>query len=111
MLNELRDCFREDFSEWLLSSNCSGIGPFKGEWWMESSQMRRQFSKIEMRSLKEILDVLITYPEADYFWYNYKKKLTYSLPHDQEVPGNSITVDSNKVKAFLRDIKINQILE
>ncbi len=105
MLNELKDCFTEDFTQWLEKSNHPHISSLK-------KGMRISFLPIpELESLQEILDVLLKEPDADYFWYSHLGKLTYALPHDQEVPGDSITVDSNKVKAFLRDIKINQILE
>jgi len=114
MIDRLKDCFRQEFGEWLLSSNCPDIGPFKGEWWMESSRMRRQFSKIESDSLRAILDILLIYPEADYFWYTYPengRRLTWVLPHHEVVPGDGLRVDKDKIKSFLRDIKINQILE
>ena len=116
MIEGLRDCFREEFGEWLLNSNCSGVGPFKGEWGKESSRMRRGFDKIESDSLQAILDILIIHPEADYFWYTYKEhgsRLTYSLPSPktQAVPGDALRVDKEKIKVFLRNIKINQILQ
>ena len=114
MIEGLRDCFREEFGEWLLNSNCPDVVPFKGEWWIESSRVRREFDKIQSDSLKAILDILIIHPEADYFWYTYPENgssLTYALPHHEVVPINGIRVDKDKIKAFLRDIKINQILK
>lgn len=111
MIEGLRDCFREEFGEWLLNSNCPDVGPFKRDWWMESSRMRRQFDKIQSDSLKAILDILLIHPEADYFWYSYTGKLTYALPHHEVVASGSIRVDSDKIKILLRDIKINQILK
>ena len=111
MTNEIENCFKENFTQWLLQSNCPDVGPFKGDWWQDLSRMRRGFDKIKSNSLQSILDILITCPEADYFWYNHSSNLTYSLPHHEVVPSGSIRIDSDKVKMLLRDIKINQILE
>ena len=111
MLNELRDCFDQDFTEWLLNSNCSGVGAYKGDWYMESSRMRRAFDKMESDSLQAILDILLEEPEADYFWYSYTKKLTYALPHHDVVASGSLGVNKERLKAFFRNIKINQVLQ
>ena len=61
--------------------------------------------------LKQILDILIREPNADYFWFHYKGELTYTLPADyvQAVPGDAIRVDKAKIKSLIRDIKLNQI--
>jgi hypothetical protein len=78
----------------------------------------------EKESLEEILDILLREPLADYFWYTYPvvkgtlsdrylnsdSRLIYSLPKDEAVPSDSLRVDSDKVKAFLRDYKIESIL-
>jgi hypothetical protein len=113
-LSELTKCFNQDFEDWLLNSNCPDIGPYKGEWWIESSKMRQSFSYIKVKSLEEIFNILLKDPEADYFWYGYPRsgpgKLTYSLPHHPVVPGGSLTVDKEKIKGFLRDIKLDTIL-
>lgn len=45
-LNELKKCFNEDFEEWLLNNSCPEIGPYKGDWWRESSRMRQNFYQI-----------------------------------------------------------------
>lgn len=99
---ELRDCFKEDFTQWLLKSNNRIIS--------------------ESESLKDILDIILMEPEADYFWYTYPvgtlsdrylsrgSKLTYSLRKDEVVPSDSLRVDKEKVKSFLRDYKINQLI-
>jgi len=121
----IKDCFKEDFTEWLLKSNNRSVN--------------------ENESLKEILDILLREPQADYFWYTYPvvkgtlshrylnsgplvmskassafgrdqqmfdsdSRLIYSLPKDEAVPSDSLRVDSDKVKAFLRDYKIESIL-
>jgi hypothetical protein len=112
-LSELRECFKEDFTEWLLNSNCPDVGPFKGEWWIESSKMRILFYKIESKSLQDIFDILKREPLADYFWYTYKEhggRLTYSLPHYDVVPGDALRVDGDKIKVFLRNCKLSTIL-
>lgn len=104
---ELRDCFKEDFTQWLLKSNNRSVN--------------------EKECLKEILDILLREPEADYFWYTYpvvaeieliyhnrgisdSSRLIYSLPKDEVVPSESLRVDKEKVKSFLRHIKIESIL-
>jgi len=104
---ELRDCFKEDFTQWLLKSNNRSVN--------------------EKECLKEILDILLREPEADYFWYTYPvvaeieliyhnrgisdgSRLIYSLPKDEAVPSESLRVDGDKVKSFLRHIKIESIL-
>jgi len=91
----IKDCFKEDFTGWLLKSNNPNIN--------------------EKESLQEILDILLREPEADYFWYTYQEvsknsRLIYSLPKDEVVPVGALIVDSNKIKAFLRNYKIESIL-
>jgi len=112
-LTELKWCFTEDFTQWLLNSNCLDVVPFNGEWWIKSSNMREHFYKIESKSLQDIFDILKREPLADYFWYAYKEhggRLTYSLPHYDVVPGDALRVDKDKIKMFLRNIKLNTIL-
>lgn len=86
----IKDCFKEDFTEWLLKSNNPNIN--------------------EKESLQEILDILLREPLADYFWYTSGSRLIYSLPKDEVVPVGALIVDSNKIKAFLRNYKIESIL-
>jgi hypothetical protein len=96
----IKDCFKEDFTGWLLKSNNPSVS--------------------EKECLKEILDILLREPQADYFWYTYpvvglkgtdkNSRLIYSLPKSQVVPSDSLRVDRDKVKAFLRDYKIESIL-
>jgi hypothetical protein len=105
----IKDCFKEDFTGWLLKSNNPNVS--------------------EKESLEEILDILLREPEADYFWYTYPvvaqieliyhhrgtssdtdSRLIYSTPKDEAVPSDSLGVDRDKVKAFLRDYKIESIL-
>ena len=97
-----------DFETWLLGSNCSKVGPYLKE--DRFVNMRQQ---VVYTCLEEILDVLMKNPEADYFWYTYPQhggKLTWSEPHHDVVPSDSLRVDKQKIKVFLRDIKISQIL-
>jgi hypothetical protein len=121
MIERLKECFKEDFTDWLLKSNCPEVGPFKREWELppsihlqcESSIMRRTFDKIQSKSLQDIFDILQREPLADYFWYGYPEhggKLSFSLPHHDVVPGDALRVDKEKIKIFLRDIKIESIL-
>ena len=109
MIERLRECFTEDFTEWLLKSNNPKVGPYLGE--ERFSNMRLY---VEGESLKDILDILLREPQADYFWYTYREnggRLTYSLPHHDVVPGGAIRVDKEKMKVFLRDIKIEMLLQ
>lgn len=114
---ELKDCFREDFpvhpgcefTEWLLKSNNPKVGPYLGE-----DRFKDMLAKVESESLQEILDILLREPLADYFWYGYPEhggKLSYSLPHHDVVPGGALRVDKEKIKIFLRDIKLETLLQ
>lgn len=114
---ELKDCFREDFpvhpgcgfTEWLLKSNNPKVGPYLGE-----DRFKDMLSKVESESLQEILNILLREPLADYFWYGYPEhggKLSYSLPHHDVVPGGALRVDKEKMKVFLRDIKLETLLQ
>ena len=102
---ELKDCFREDFSIWLNNSNHPKIKPYITH--------QSKLNKVVEESLQDILDILLREPLADYFWYGYPEhggKLSYSLPHHDVVPGDAIRVDKEKIKVFLRDIKIQTLL-
>ena len=102
---ELKDCFREDFSIWLNNSNHPKIKPYITH--------QSKLNKVVEESLQDILDILLREPLADYFWYGYQEhggKLSYSLPHHDVVPGNAIRIDKEKIKVFLRDIKIESLL-
>ena len=103
---ELKDCFREDFSIWLNNSNHPKIKPYITH--------QSKLNKVVEESLQDILDILLREPQADYFWYGYQEhggKLSYSLPHHDVVPANALRVDKEKIKIFLRDIKIETILQ
>ena len=108
MIERLRECFTEDFTQWLLKSNNPKVGPYLGE---ERFTNMRLY--VEGESLKDILDILLREPEADYFWYTYKEHgggLTYALPHHDVVPSGALRIDKEKMKVFLRDIKIEILL-
>ena len=97
----------QGFTEWLLQSNNPKIGTYLGE------DHKDMLVQVERESLQEILDILIREPLADFFWYTYKEnggQLCYSLPHHQVVPSGALRVDKEKIKVFLRDIKIESIL-
>jgi hypothetical protein len=103
---ELKDCFKEDFIVWLSKSNNLKIKPYITH--------QSKLNIIVEESLQEILQVLLREPLADYFWYGYPEhggKLSYSLPHHDVVPANALRVDKEKIKIFLRDIKIETILQ
>jgi len=114
MIERLRECFTEDFTQWLLKSNNPKVGPYLGE---ERFTNMRLY--VEGESLKDILDILLREPLADYFWYTYKENgggLTYALPHHDVIPSDApeyptLRVDKEKMKVFLRDIKIESILQ
>ena len=103
----LKDCFKEDFVVWLLRSNNPNIKTYISH--------KSKLDKGVEDSLGEILEVLLREPLADYFWYGYPEyggRLTYSLPslEPQPVPGDSLKVDGEKIKIFLRDYKIGELL-
>ena len=132
VLNKLKDCLYEptygtggmgantDFETWLLGSNCSKVGPYlKEDRFVNMRQhppamvAAEKWRWVVYTCLEEILDVLMKNPEADYFWYTYPEhggKLTWSEPHHDVVPSDSLRVDKQKIKVLLRDIKINQLL-
>lgn len=101
---ELKDCFKEDFLTWLAKSNNPKISPYI----IHQSKLNR----IVEESLRDILDILLREPEADYFWYGYPEhggKLSYSLPHHKVVPGDALRVDREKIKVFLRNRKLEKL--
>lgn len=103
-LKALKQCFTQNFTDWLEKSNHPHISSLrKGN--------RISFLPItELESLQEILDVILKEPEADYFWYSHSDKLTWVTPEQEEVHSQSIQFDKDKIKSFLRDIKLNTIL-
>ncbi len=104
-LEGFKNCFQEDFTQWLLKSNNLKIKPYVSH--------QSKLDIIAEEALQEILDILLREPLADYFWYGYPEhggKLSYSLPHHDVVPGNALRVDRDKIKVFLRDIKIQSLL-
>jgi hypothetical protein len=126
-IEELRNYLHPDFNfktnqgftQWLLQSNNTKIGTYLGED-HKSQQYYRWYNykdmlvQVERESLQEILDILIREPLADYFWYTYPSnggQLCYSLPGDVVVPSGALRVDKEKIKPFLRDIKIQSLLD
>ena len=102
---ELKDCFKEDFLTWLSKSNNPKISPY--------IRHQSKLNRVAEESLGDILNILLREPLADYFWYGYPEhggKLSYSLPHHDVVPGDALRVDKEKIKIFLRDYKLQQIL-
>jgi len=112
MIERLKECFNEDFGPWLLRSNNIKAEEIRKK---DSNDWQYiQWTEIENECLTQILDILIREPLADYFWYTYPEngsRLIYSLPSDEVVPSDALRVDVDKVKAFLRDIKIDKILD
>ena len=117
MIEELRNYLHPDFNfktnqgftEWLLQSNNPKVGPYLGE-----DRHKDMLVQVERESLQEILDILLRDPLADYFWYGYPEhggKISNSLPHHDVVPRGALRVDKEKMKVFLRDIKIESILQ
>ena len=119
ILDELKSCLytptygvgNKDFETWLLQSNCSKIGPY-----LKEERFKNMLEYIVYGCLDEILDVLMRSPQADYFWYGYPEhgsKLSYSVPSDGPgpVPGDALRVDKEKIKIFLRDIKLETLLQ
>lgn len=120
---ELKDCFRENFLDWLAKSNHPKIKNWNG---IEGTLNHLKHLKmVREESLREILDILLREPLADYFWYGYPEyggELSYFqngvdvtkktiLPQFPPVPGDALRVDKEKIKIFLRDIKIETLLQ
>lgn len=109
---ELKDCFRGEFLDWLAKSNNPKIKNWNGI--KGTLKHLKHLQMVREESLQEILDILLREPRADYFWYGYTEhggKLTYALPHHKVVPSDALRVDKEKMKVFLRDIKIDNILQ
>ena len=97
----------KDFETWLLQSNYSKVGPYLSE-----KRFNNTLQYVVYSSLEEIFDVLMKCPQADYFWYSYNVgKLTWAEPEQDEVPSHSLRVNKERIKVFLRDIKINQLID
>ena len=116
---DLKDCFKEDFINWLAKSNNPKL-PYIGPPDIVPmkptdkflSRYQSELSRIAEESLQDILDILLREPEADYFWYGYPEhgsKLSYSLPHHDTVPGSALRVDKEKIKSFLRNWKLEKL--
>lgn len=116
---DLKDCFKEDFINWLAKSNNPKL-PYIGPPDIVPmkptdkflSRYQSELSRIAEESLQDILDILLKEPEADYFWYGYPEhgsKLSYSLPHHDTVPGSALRVDKEKIKSFLRNWKLEKL--
>jgi hypothetical protein len=109
---ELKDCFRGEFLDWLAKSNNPKIKNWNG---IEGTLKHlKHLQMVREESLSEILDILLREPGADYFWYGYPEhggKLSYSLPHHDVVPSDALRVDKEKIKIFLRNYKLETILQ
>jgi hypothetical protein len=104
----------QGFTQWLLQSNNPKVGPYLDGFNRLKDRHKDMLVQVERESLQEILDILIREPLADYFWYTYKEnggQLCYSLPGDEVVPSGALRVDKEKIKPFLRDIKIQSLLD
>jgi hypothetical protein len=104
----------QGFTQWLLQSNNTKIGTYLDGFNRLKDRHKDMLVQVERESLQEILDILLREPEADYFWYTYKEnggQLCYSLPGDEVVPSGALRVDKEKIKPFLRDIKIQSLLD
>ena len=118
ILDELKSCLytmtygtggmgaNKDFETWLLQSNCGRVGPY-----LKEDRFINMRQEVVYTCLQEIFDVLIRCPQADYFWYGYNNSgLTWVEPEQDEVPSDSLRVNKDKIRLFLRDIKINQVI-
>ena len=114
---ELKDCFKEDFKQWLLQSDNQKIRNLKSITYINyhriyTTERDLKIDKIVEESLQEILNILLKEPLADYFWYYNTNEISYCTPSmgPGPVPGEAITVDTDKIKVFLRDYKIEKKL-
>lgn len=109
-------CFLSDFDTWLWNSNHHIFKRLKKDAqlllidiskWDEWRESQKEY---KTQSMSEILNVLIRYPEADYFWYSYNGVLTWSLPTDEEVHADSIRINKSEFRRFIRNWNIDIIL-
>lgn len=133
ILDELKSCLytptygvgNKDFETWLLQSNCNKIGPY-----LKEERFKNMLEYIVYGCLEEIFDVLMRSPQADYFWYTYQTEtcksernqdyvaivkqnggeLTWAEPHHDVVPSDALRVDKEKIKVFLRNVKLESLL-
>lgn len=103
-----------DFESWLLRSHCSKVGPY-----LKEDRFINMRQEVVYTCLQEIFDVLMRCPKADYFWYNpsgitENSQLAWLEPGQSEegLPKyiDPLRVNKEKIKVFLRDIKINQVI-
>ena len=112
----LKTCFLINFDEWIWHSNDSIIQDTKHNVVFGNKGDTKFSLDVTLPNRKEevlnqILDILIREPNADYFWFHYDGRLTYTLPADyvQAVPGDAIRVDKAKIKSLIRDIKLKEL--
>jgi hypothetical protein len=107
------ECFIE-FDKFFINSNHKAIQSYRKENTIGGVTNDLVISKFldehKNRALLQIFEILIKEPNADYFWFDYKGSLSYSLPHHEVVPSDSLRVSKKSVKPFLRELKIDQIL-
>lgn len=114
-LDELKYCFQEDFTKWLMSGSNVEIkelrlknrGLYKEDYILDNHM--DQYFTIENRVLNKMLSILAECPDIIVFWYGADGKLHYSIDINQR-PYNGIYLDTDRVKSLIRDIKINQVL-
>ena len=124
---ELKDCFKvynypespiqkskNLFTEWLLKS--SNNPKIQQAYEIGEKRFKDVLEQIEKETLEEILNILLKEPLADYFWYE-MGKLYYSSPINEistekwrSIRYYTIRVDEQKIKIFLRDYKIQTLL-
>ena len=111
-----KECFLGDVDKFITYSNNKDIRESlnRMRYPIPQSQAILHHSKIQNyknRLLYQIFDILLKEPEADYFWFGKDGNLVYSLPHHDVVDANSIKVNKQMVKSFIRETKINHILK
>jgi hypothetical protein len=116
MKDELLKCFfyydnmdseLNRFSVWVLNS---GKPKF--------SNPIRPLSQDVEECLNEILSVLLIHPDADYFCYDNKGDISYKfrtsvsnfVERNDERSYNSLRIYEDKIRIFLRDIKLEKLL-
>jgi hypothetical protein len=119
---DLKECFHSErnssqgsFLKFLANSNHPEIVKAKEQKkHISGTPVFDKCKEIEESVLNQILEVLLIEPEADYFWYGYPEyggQLSYTVPSYGEVavPGDALRVDKKKMKAFLRDYKLEKL--
>lgn len=108
-MKDIKSCFREDFDQWIESSNLAyRIDGTGGK--IKKSPMEIEAAKA--KALEEIKEVLREHPDADYFWYTYTgERLVWTVPAEepQPVPSDSLRTVNGMAKILIREDRLKEL--